>query len=413
MANILVKPPQIRSTAANLREHAKAIQKALTTIEQVFADLPPDRFAGLSSAVIRTRYTQKRGYMQFASSRVFLFAENLEKIAEKFEEADKALNKTRAGIVQQVLGMSTTMMNEPLLDYYRNMRWSSKFEEQKALSERIAELEALIAEGRSADDINKEINQLEQQIADLEDKRSKAKNNADNFLNQVLPDQFPPQANDGDGNPLWRSRADNYEDEIASYDEKLNELRRQRDVLRQEQTIETYNNELAVLQEKQAALQTVMDEGIPADGPTPGDLRRKLGGCVHYVAEKRDVTDWPNAEGKPGHPLSAGAWNDQAEKAGYEVGNLPVRGAIIVYEGGYDPDGSGPKAPVDSAGHVGYVENVTRVEGGYQIEYSHANTIYNSDGSWERGAHKMNANATRFIPDNGVSDISFIYDKPR
>lgn len=105
MANILVKPPQIRSTATQLREHAKIIQSSLDAIEQVFSELPPDRFEGLTSGIIRTRYVQKRQYFQAVSSKTLFFAESLEKIAEKFEQADKALNNAHP--VGQVLGIST------------------------------------------------------------------------------------------------------------------------------------------------------------------------------------------------------------------------------------------------------------------------------------------------------------------
>ncbi len=103
MANILIKPPQIRSTASRLREQAKSIQASLESIERIFTELPPDRFAGFSSGVIRTRYTQKRQYLQNIEQKTIYFAESLERIAEKFEQADKALNNSTSG---QVLGVS-------------------------------------------------------------------------------------------------------------------------------------------------------------------------------------------------------------------------------------------------------------------------------------------------------------------
>lgn len=108
MSSILIKPPQIRSTAASLRNHAKAIQSAFNAIDQIITELSPARFEGLSSVHIRMRYAQKRESMHTAALKVIFFAENLEKIAEKFEEADKALGNNRLN--GSVLGVFSTLI---------------------------------------------------------------------------------------------------------------------------------------------------------------------------------------------------------------------------------------------------------------------------------------------------------------
>jgi hypothetical protein len=51
---------------------------------------------------------------------------------------------------------------------------------------------------------------------------------------------------------------------------------------------------------------------------------------------------------------------------------------------------------------------------GYQIKISQANTIYgeNYPDGWKRGAHTAPTTVTKFIPEDGIKGISFIYDKP-
>lgn len=313
----------------------------------------------------------------------------------------------------QVLGINSLDFAD-LKQVYQFMPWSEKFSEERSLQIKIAELKELINRECSVDSLTREINEIDGQISTLDAKRTAAEKNAKNLINGILPNRFPPVGNDGDGNPFWRSKADDYEDEIADYDARLRTLKSQRDLLvQQRQTIERSQHELANLEAKSAAVSAVIDEGIAPDGPTRASVRNQLGGCTHYVAEKRDVFDWPNAAGDPGHPKNATYWNDQASQAGYEVGELPAKGSIIVFEAGYDPDGPGGRVGYGKAGHVGYVERVTRVEGGYQVEFSHANTRYTdqNQSDFYRGVHDMNRNSTKFIPDDGISGISFIYDK--
>ena len=311
----------------------------------------------------------------------------------------------------QVLGVNS-FDSALYLETFRQMSWAKKFSEEKIIQVKVMALQKKIAEGQAGDISDGKIAALDQQILELEGRRSIAEKNASDLLNRILPDKIPPKGNDGDGFPLWRSRTDDFEDEVANYDRQLEPLYQQRNAFAlQRQTLLNNQAELADLQRQQRALQTVVSEGIPSDGPTNSSLISKLGGCTHYVAEKRDVSAWPNAQGEPGHPQNAEKWNDQALQAGYEGGDRPVKGAIIVFEAGYDPDGSGPKKAIGSAGHVGYVESVTKLDSGYKIEYSHANTIYNSDGTFVKNAHMMNKNSTMLVPEDDISGFSFIYDK--
>ncbi len=151
-----------------------------------------------------------------------------------------------------------------------------------------------------------------------------------------------------------------------------------------------------------ASVETIMSEGIPPDGPTEAYTKGLYTGCTNYVAGKRDVYGFSK-----NHRPHAGGWNDAAKKAGYDVGKVPVKGAIMVIE----PD-KGHKNGVmnvsDDYGHVVYVEDVQIVDNGYKITYSH--------GGWEKGmaqgTYIPKDNATVVVPFNGDSDVSYIYDKP-
>ena len=124
-------------------------------------------------------------------------------------------------------------------------------------------------------------------------------------------------------------------------------------------------------------------------------------GCTNYVAEKRDVSDFGG-----GHPGDASAWDNQARDAGYDVGGRPAKGAIMVLEGQNDV------MKVDqTAGHVAYVENIEKVDGGYNVTVSQANAQYDSKGNFVRGTY-INPNTKTVFVKDGANGVSFIYDKP-
>lgn len=257
MANILVKPPQIRSTASRLREHAKSIQSSLESIEQIFTELPPDRFAGFSSGMIRSRYTQKRQYLRNIEQKTVYFAESLEKIAEKFEQADKELNNSHP--TGQVLGVSTTSgivaSISAWLTYFQNLSPSEQFMVLKDLKIEIARLSALISSSRSIEEIDLDIKDLDARIADLKRLKEIAKLESDNWLNQIIPD-WPLEGDQTDGAP-WRVRADDFEDEIAEYDRQLSELEAQRGHLVDERnTLQSNEERLAECESEHASAKT-------------------------------------------------------------------------------------------------------------------------------------------------------------
>lgn len=300
----------------------------------------------------------------------------------------------------QILGV-TTNSNGGYLQEYQKMSWKDKFNAEKKIQDEISSTQKQLANMKSADEIQTEIKALDAEIAELERNRAEARKNADTLLNKVIPDW--PLERDSDGVP-WRVRADDYEDEVAEYDRQIQELQSRRQALQGDLNsrpqLETH---LAELQQRQTALNQVIGKGVPSDGPTmPKWLHNQLAGCTNYVAEKRDVSDFGG-----GHPGDASDWNNQAVKAGYEVGKHPAKGAIMVFEG----DNSVMKVDKD-AGHVAYVEKVEKVDGGYKVTISQADTKkYGSKGDFVRGTYINKNSKEIFVKEDGAKGVSFIYGK--
>jgi len=297
----------------------------------------------------------------------------------------------------QVLGTST-QINAQYSQEYRAMPWQGRYAEQKNLQKQIDAAQKRLNDMRSAEEIQNEINDIDAQLADLERKKKEAQAKADAWYNKVIPDW--PLDGDSDGVP-WRVKADDFEDEVAEYDRQIQELQTRKQAMLNELNLrQQTENSLVALRERQAALNQVMDAGIPADGPTKPDwLRNQLGGCTNYVAQKRDVSDFGG-----GHPGHANMWDDQARAAGYEVGEQPAKGAIMVFEGNNDV------MKVDrDAGHVAYVENVEKVDGGYKVTISQADTQYDKNGNFIRGTYVNQRTSTVFVKDS-PKGVSFIYE---
>jgi WXG100 family type VII secretion target len=364
-----------------------------------------------------------------------------------------------SAVVPTTGALSPDLTIEELVEYYQDISWKAKFDEEERIEREIAKLEQLIPEdlrSLSPQEVDEKLQELKEKIEELERKRSKAQENADKFVNKVLPDWslesdgedgVPWRAllvgglvtqleSDGEDGVPWRVKADDYEDEIAEYDRKLSDLEEVRDNLNNQRS---NLEQLRVLRTQQRALNEVINAGIPPDGPTENGLRNYLSGCTNYVAEKRNVQPWPNPPGRPGHPKNAKYWSQQAMDAGYEVGDRPVKGAIMVmnsdklphevYKGkdyAYWTDaGSEPKHQRvhGSAGHVAYVEEVTQVERDgrvlYEVEISEANIVYDSGGNFVKGTHTPEESRTFLFDPSTVEEgtaeegVDFIYELPK
>jgi surface antigen len=269
------------------------------------------------------------------------------------------------------------------------MSWSDRFDEQRAIQKRLAEAEDDL---RSIPEQREEaIRTVDENIAYWEAKRTEMEKQANNPLNKI------PTNLKGD------SASDIYKEEIQRCDDILASLNERKTLYESDAYWDGKRGEIesriSDLNMQQTELDGVIQQGIKSDGPTTGI---SLAGCAKYVSEKRDLSDIMI----PGES-NACQWDDNAIKAGYEVGDRPIPGSVMVIE----PKNEFMK--VDSiAGHVVYIEKVTPVEGGYKITYSQASTPRDSAGNWNGEYSYTNVTTSTKIVADGTPGISFIYEKP-
>lgn len=249
----------------------------------------------------------------------------------------------------EVLGDSTSI---PAVNY-DNMSWKEKFAELERLDQQIAALEK---ELNGQIPVDGRINEIDDEITKLEEQLAEVQKRADAWYNQVIP-TWPLQGDD-DGVP-WRVRTDNFEDEITGYEQRIQELHDERSNL---VVIQNKQDQLAQLRLQQDELQKIVTEGIPADGPSskhpyfPGTITNN---CTKHASAKRYFPDAVN-----GHAYK---WDDQAADAGYEVGNYPVKGSIMVFEPGI-------RKYHEEFGHVAFVEKVEpQPDGTYKVTFTDNN----------------------------------------
>lgn len=89
MTDILVKPFELRQAAQQLRASAKQIQTAIDALSTVMQSVMAGRFEGQRAATLFGRYRSKRLTLLFTASLVSRFAQELEDVAARFEQADR------------------------------------------------------------------------------------------------------------------------------------------------------------------------------------------------------------------------------------------------------------------------------------------------------------------------------------
>jgi hypothetical protein len=113
---------------------------------------------------------------------------------------------------------------------------------------------------------------------------------------------------------------------------------------------------LRELYEQQQHLQATVEAGIPANGRDPATNPFLEGQCTWFATSKRDL--YPAVHG------DAKYWAEQAANSGLEVGNVPVRGSVMVWQPGVF------KAH-EEFGHVSFVEDVKWLaDGSFKVFYT-------------------------------------------
>lgn len=138
---------------------------------------------------------------------------------------------------------------------------------------------------------------------------------------------------------------------------------------------------LEELYDRRSELDALAREGVAVGRPGANNFPE--GQCTWYVASRREIG-----------PLHGDAryWDGVAADSGYDVGDVPVKGSIMVWQPGvHNAD--------ESYGHVSFVERVIpNRDGTFTVEFTD-NLNMNSD------------TPTRITITPGEEGVSFIYDQ--
>jgi len=87
MAEILVKPPELKLAANDLRAHAKRLQQALDSVDADIHSLN-GRFEGERANALQARYSKIRERIYQFAPLIMHFAKDLDEAATRFQAAD-------------------------------------------------------------------------------------------------------------------------------------------------------------------------------------------------------------------------------------------------------------------------------------------------------------------------------------
>lgn len=90
MVDILLRPPELRQTAEQLRTHARNIARAIQEIDSTMEVLRGQRFLGLRADALQSHYKTRRDSLVGAKDLVLAFSQELDTISNVFERADNA-----------------------------------------------------------------------------------------------------------------------------------------------------------------------------------------------------------------------------------------------------------------------------------------------------------------------------------
>lgn len=379
---------QLQQTSASLQQQTQQLDNLVQALANAWQGQSATIFVGEIRPVLQQLY-QFAGMSERLNQRLQHEVDEWERIGTALlggtSVAMASLPATGGG---NILGAQTTAFAEQ----YQNLTWSEKFNELEQLEQKIAALEKEL-DGQPPVDEGR-IEEIDAEIARLKAEMDEAQEDADTWYNKVIP-TFPLQGDD-DGVP-WRVRTDNYEDTIADYEQQLQALQEEKDALI---IVQDKQDELAELKGQQNTLQTIITDGIAADGPSskhryfPGTI---ISNCTKYASARRYFPDAVNG--------NAYVWDDQAAAAGYEVGDVPVKGSIMVFE-------PGVKGSHAQYGHVAFVEKVEPMPNGeYKVTFSD-NHHPDPELCKEYGVPDQKADWPNYhMIKPGEAGISFIYDQ--
>jgi hypothetical protein len=146
--------------------------------------------------------------------------------------------------------------------------------------------------------------------------------------------------------PYWQDRVE----ELERLDNEIAELEGRGDLTSEESA------RLDELREQRNRLQQTLDEGIFSQGLSPDRNPFLEGECTWYATSRRNM--YPAVWG------DAKNWAYQATASGYEVGEMPVKGSIMVWQ-------PGVRKASAAYGHVSFVENVEKLsDGTFRVYYT-------------------------------------------
>lgn len=146
--------------------------------------------------------------------------------------------------------------------------------------------------------------------------------------------------------PYWQDRIE----ELERLDNEIAELEAKGELTPEERV------QLEELRQERDRLQQTLDEGIFSQGLSVDKNPFPEGECTWYATSRRNM--YPAVWG------DAKNWAYQAAASGYEVGDMPVKGSIMVWQ-------PGVRKASAAYGHVSYVENVEKLsDGTFRIYYT-------------------------------------------
>lgn len=90
MAEILVKPAELRQSSADIMKNARDIQAAVDQVDAAIRSLGPSRFEGVRADTLRSHYQKLRDRIYGFKPLIDAFGKDLEQAASRFEAADRA-----------------------------------------------------------------------------------------------------------------------------------------------------------------------------------------------------------------------------------------------------------------------------------------------------------------------------------